>query len=67
MDKIVINKAKSFKEAQEWEDNYCISKTAKERLSDVQICRENYFKIKGINAGRKRLRRVFRIVKQISG
>ena len=67
MDKIVINKAKSFKEAQEWQDNYYMSKTAKERLSDVQICRENYFKIKRINAGRKRLRRVFRIVKQISG
>ena len=67
MDKIVINKAKSFKEAQEWQDNYYMSKTGRERLSDVQICRENYFKIKGINAGRKRLRRVFRIVKQISG
>ena len=67
MDKIVINKAKSFKEAQDWQDNYYMSKTAKERLSDVQICRENYFKIKGINACRKRLRRVFRIVKQISG
>ena len=67
MDKIVINKTKSFKEAQNWQNNYYISKTVKERLSDVQICRENYFKIKGINAGRKRLRRIFRIVKQISG
>jgi len=67
LDKIVINKTKSFKEAQNWQNNYYISKTVKERLSDVQICRENYFKIKGINAGRKRLRRIFRIVKQISG
>jgi len=67
VDKIVINKAKSFKEAQEWQNNYYISKPVKERLSDVQRCRENYFKIKGINAGRKRLRRIFRVVKQVSG
>jgi hypothetical protein len=61
-----VNKANSFKEAEEWEDKYYASLSAEERLSDIQICRENYYKLKkNVNARRKRFCRVFRIIKQI--
>lgn len=61
-----VNVAHSFKEAEEWDDKYNASLTPEERLSDIQICRDNYLKIKGINARRKRFSRVFRVIKQIS-
>lgn len=60
-----VNKAYSFKEAENWEDRYYASLTPQERLSDIQICRDNYYKFKGINARRKRFCRVFRIIKQV--
>lgn len=62
-----INKASSFKEAEEWEDKYYASLTPAERLSAIQICRDNYYKFKGRNARRKRFCRVFRVIKQIPG
>jgi hypothetical protein len=63
--KIIINKFTSFKEAEEWEDEYYLFKSKEERLSDIQYCREIYFKLLNKNAGRKRFRRVFRVIKQI--
>ena len=63
MKKRWIHKANSFKEAQEFEDRYYMQKSPEERLSDIQFCREQYFRIKGTkNAGRKRLRRIIRII-----
>lgn len=63
MKKIWIHKANSFKEAQEFEDRYYMEESPEERLSDIQFCREQYVRIKGIrNAGRKRLRRVIRVI-----
>lgn len=61
--KIWVNKAKSFEEAEKFNDAYYRSMTPEERLSIVQICREEYHaKIK--HEDRKRFRRVFRVVQQ---
>ncbi len=62
-----IYKARSFKEAEEWEDNLYASLNTEERLSDIQVCREQYFIMKGIDENRKRLRRVVRVIKQKKG
>ena len=66
MKKIWINKARSFNEAQNFDTAYYLSLSASERLETVQILREEYFKSKGLKFrdDRKRLRRVFRIIKQ---
>ena len=66
MKKIWINKAGSFNEAQNFDTAYYLSLSASERLETVQILREEYFKSKGLKFrdDRKRLRRVFRIIKQ---
>ncbi|MBM3246903.1 MAG: hypothetical protein FJZ13_06255 [Candidatus Omnitrophica bacterium] len=62
MKKIWMHKAKSFKEAEDFENRYYMEETPEERLSDIQLCRELYFRIKKINANRKRLRRVVRVL-----
>jgi hypothetical protein len=61
-----INKAGSFKEAEEFEDEYYRLRAPEQRLSDIQFCREMYFKLKGINVNeiRKGLRRFFKVTKQ---
>lgn len=65
MKKIWIHKARSFKEAEDFEDRYYRAKSPSERLSDMQFCREAYFKMKGrAHAGRRGLRRVIRIIQQ---
>ena len=65
MKKIWIHKADSFKEANEFDDRYYLLKSPKERLSDIQFCREMFLKIKGkASARRKGLRRFIRIIKQ---
>ena len=59
--KIWVNIAKSFKEAEAFDDKYYMAMTPEERLSMVQICREEYYaKIK--HEDRKRFRRVVRII-----
>lgn len=64
MKKIWIKKFSSFKEAEDFDDEYYCKETPQQRLNDIQLCREIYFKLKNININesRKRLRRVFRIV-----
>ena len=65
MKEIWIHKVNSFQTAEEFEDKYYLLKSPQERLSDIQLCRELYLKIKGkAYAGRKGLRRVLRIIKQ---
>jgi len=64
--KIWAKKFNSFKEAQAAEFSYYMSLTPEERLSIVQFLREEYWKFnraKG-NASRKRLSRVFKVIKQ---
>jgi hypothetical protein len=66
MKKIWINRAKSFEEAQEFDNTYYACFSSAERLESVQILREEYIKMNGL-ANRedgKRLRRVFRVIKQ---
>ncbi|MCG2726051.1 MAG: hypothetical protein L6420_07325 [Elusimicrobia bacterium] len=61
--KIWVNKAKSFEEAERFNDEYYLNMAPEERLSIMQFCREQYHvKIKHEN--RKRFRRVVRIIQQ---
>ncbi|MGB9438314.1 MAG: hypothetical protein WCB15_10265 [Desulfobacterales bacterium] len=66
MKKIWVNRAKSFEEAQDFDDEYYLSLSSTERVESVQILREQYFKLHGLKYREdgKRLRRVFRIIKQ---
>jgi hypothetical protein len=66
MKKIWVNKAGSFKEALEFDAAYYLSLSREERLESVQLLREAYFKSKGMEFREdgKRLRRIFRIIKQ---
>ena len=66
MKRIWVNKAKSFKEAEEFDRKYYNQMTPEERLSIVQELREMYLKFsrKGASkyASRKRLRRVIKVI-----
>jgi hypothetical protein len=64
--KIWVNKSNSFIDAQKFDDSYYLSLTPTERLETVQFLREEQWKLKKekIHEGRKRLRRVFKLVKQ---
>ncbi len=64
MNRIWINKANSFKEAKNFDDNYYLSMSAIERLETIQFLREKNNKIKGKlrHASRERLRRVIKII-----
>ena len=66
MKKIWVNKAKSFEEAQYFDNAYYLSLSSSERVESVQILREEYFKANGLEFREdgKRLRRVLRITKQ---
>lgn len=64
--KIWVKRSSSFSEAQEFDDSYYLSFTPKERLEIVQILREEYWRFnkdKNYESG-KRLRRVFKLIKQ---
>jgi len=63
-----IRVVKGFKEKNRLDEIDHLSKTAEERLSDIQFCRENYSYLKGRkNANRKGLRRVLKIIKKTQG
>ena len=65
MKKFWEHKAYSFKEAEEFDDRYYMLETPQERLSDVQLCRDMYIRLKGLTGeGRKGLRRVIKVIKQ---
>ena len=66
MKKIWVNKAGSFDDARRFEKAYYKKFSASQRLETVQILREAFFRSSGISfrGNRKRLRRVFRIIKQ---
>jgi len=61
---IWVNKTHSFKEADSFDINYYKRMTPWERLEEMQVLREQFFKIKKINANRKRLQRTVRIIQQ---
>lgn len=65
MKRVWINKARSFKEAVDFDTAYYLSLSSEERLEGVQILREEYFKSKGLEFREdgKRLRRVLRVIK----
>ncbi len=68
MKKIWVHKARNFKDAERFEDCYYMEKPPSERLSDIQLCRESFFQLKGLkNASRKGLRRVIRVIQQTQG
>jgi hypothetical protein len=64
--KIWLNKCRSFKEAQEFDDAYYLAQSPQERLETVQFLREEYKKMKkGENyESGKGLRRVLKLIKQ---
>jgi hypothetical protein len=66
MKKVWINRAKSFEEAQDFDNAYYSNLSSTERVESVQILREEYFKSHGLKFSEdgKRLRRVFRVIKQ---
>ena len=66
MKKIWVNKAKSFEEAQDFDNAYYSSLSSTERVESVQILREEFFKFCGLKfcEDGKRLRRVLSIIKQ---
>jgi hypothetical protein len=66
MKRVWLNKAGSFKEALDFDTAYYLGLSSEERVEGVQFLREEYFKSKGIEFREdgKRLRRVFRIIKQ---
>ena len=61
-----VNRAKSFEEAQDFDNVYYLSLSSTERVESVQFVREDFFKSHGLKFREdgKRLRRVFRIIKQ---
>jgi hypothetical protein len=66
MKKNWVNRAKSFEEARDFDKAYYLRLSSTERVENVQFLREEYFKsheLKQCEDG-KRLRRVFRIIKQ---
>ena len=66
MNKIWINKTKSFSAAEKYDEDYYLNMTGSERLETMQYLREIYFKIKKAkrNESRKGLRRSVKVIKQ---
>ena len=66
MKKIWVNRANSFEQAQDFDNEYYSSLSSTERVENVQILREEYFKTHGMKFREdgKRLRRVFKVIKQ---
>lgn len=64
--KIWLNKTNSFEEAREFDNAYYLDLSSAERIETVQIIREAHFRSTGIfsHENGKRLRRVFRVIKQ---
>jgi hypothetical protein len=62
--KIWVNKSRSFQEAEKFNRDYYLKMTPPQRLETMQLLREMYFKLKkGKHGGRKRLRRVIKVIK----
>ncbi|MDI6735533.1 MAG: hypothetical protein QME42_04980 [bacterium] len=65
MEKIWVNKADSFADAERFDRDYYLKMTNEERLETVQFLRESYYKLTGTkNEDRKRLRRVINVIEQ---
>ena len=64
MPRIWVNKARSFEEAEKFDENYYLAMSEVERLETVQYLREMYYKMKGNlkDEGRERLRRIIKII-----
>ncbi len=67
MKKIWVNKAASFSDAEQFDQSYYSEMLPSDKLDTMQWMREEYFRSRkmGIsNESGKRLRRVFKIIKQ---
>ena len=62
--KIWIHRARSFKEAEEFDHSYYRAMSWQERLDTVQFLRELYYKIKR-NLSRENRKRLCRVIKVI--
>lgn len=63
---IWVNKSTSFEDARQFDDSYYLSMSEEERIETVQFLREEYFRLskEPIHEGRKRLRRILKVIKQ---
>lgn len=66
MEKIWVNIAKSFKEAEEFDLQYYLNMTPEKRLDIMQFLRDEYIKMKKLDKDeiRKGLRRSIKVIKQ---
>ena len=64
MKNIWLHRASSYKNAKRYDEIMFFSSSSLQRLSDIQLCREQYFKLRRLRENRKRLRRVIKIIKQ---
>jgi hypothetical protein len=48
MKKIWVNRARSFEEAQDFDNAYYLSLSSSERVESVQVLREEFFKSNGL-------------------
>ena len=66
MKKNWVHRARSFGEAQDFDNAYYMSLSSMERVESVQILREEFFKVHSLRFREdgKRLRRVLRVIKQ---
>lgn len=66
MKKIWMHKARSFKEAEEFDKNYYLCMGPEERIETVQLLREMHFKSRRLSQDddRKGLRRTIKIIQQ---
>jgi len=64
--KVWAHVARSYEDAQEFDDAYYLSMSSEERVETVQVLRERYSKMKkgSSHECRKRLRRVLRVIEQ---
>ncbi len=64
--KIWLNKADSFEAAQNFDFDYYLSMSSKERLETVQFLREEFYKVKkgSKHESRERLRRDIKVIQQ---
>ncbi len=64
-EKVWMNKADSFAEAERFDEQYYQTMSGYEKIEVMQFLREQYLKMKGLDGeSRKRLRRVVKFIKQ---
>ncbi len=64
MERIWVNYARGFEEAEAFDKEYYLKQTASDRLETMQFLRESFLKFGKKDEGREGLRRVIEVIKQ---